>query len=85
VEKTNALVFTTTKKILENQPKGKWAEELLRAVWSHNISVCRATKFTPFKLLYGEVLVTAEKIKIRNARTEMEATYSPREVESKDY
>jgi hypothetical protein len=46
VEKANALIFTAIKKILENQSKGKWAEELLRAVWSHNTSICRATKFT---------------------------------------
>jgi hypothetical protein len=26
VEKANALIFTAIKKILENQPKGKWAE-----------------------------------------------------------
>jgi hypothetical protein len=30
VEKANALIFTAIKKILENQPKGKWAEELPR-------------------------------------------------------
>jgi hypothetical protein len=54
VEKTNALIFTAIQKILENQPKGKWAKVLPRAVWSHNTSVCRAMKFTPFKLLYGE-------------------------------
>jgi uncharacterized membrane-anchored protein len=47
VEKANAMIFITIKKILENQPKGKWARELLRAVWSHNTSVCRAMKFTP--------------------------------------
>jgi hypothetical protein len=53
LEKVNTLIFTAIKKILEDQPKGKWVEELSRAVWSHNISICRATKFTPFKLLYG--------------------------------
>jgi hypothetical protein len=58
VEKVNALIFTAIKKILENQPKGKWAEELPRAVWSHNTSICRATKLTPFKLLYREEPVT---------------------------
>jgi hypothetical protein len=42
VEKANALIFTTIKKILENQSKGKWAEELSRSVWSHNTSICRA-------------------------------------------
>jgi transposase InsO family protein len=53
VEKANALIFTAIKKILENQTKGKWVEELPRAVWSHNTSVWRVTKFTRFKLLYG--------------------------------
>jgi hypothetical protein len=57
------------KKILENQPKGKRAEELPRAIWSHNTSVYRATKFTSFKLLYSEELVTPEEIKLRSART----------------
>jgi hypothetical protein len=58
VEKANTLIFLAIKKILEDQPKGKWAEELLRAVWSHNTFVCRATSFTPFRLLYGEELIT---------------------------
>jgi hypothetical protein len=84
VEKTNALIFTVIKKILEDQLKGKWAEELPRAVWSHNTSVCKATKFTPFKLLYGEESVTPEEIKLRSARTRAEVTYNPIEVESKD-
>jgi hypothetical protein len=44
VEKANTLIFKDIKKILEDQPKGKWVEELLRAVWSHNTSVM---KFTP--------------------------------------
>jgi hypothetical protein len=84
VEKANALIFTVIKKILENQPKGKWAEELPRSVWSHNTSVCRATKFTPFKLLYGEEPVTLEEIKFRSARTRAETTYSPTKAKSKD-
>jgi hypothetical protein len=57
---------------------------LPRAVWSHNTSVCRVMKFTPFKLLYGEEPVTLEEIKLRNARPRTEATYSPSEPESKD-
>jgi transposase InsO family protein len=61
VEKANALIFTAIKKILENRPKGKWAEELLRVVCSHNTSICRAMKFTPFKLPYGEEPVTQRK------------------------
>jgi hypothetical protein len=57
---------------------------LPRAVWSHNIFICRAMKFTHFKLLYGEEPITPEEIKVCSARTEMEATYSPSEAESKD-
>jgi hypothetical protein len=57
---------------------------LPRAVWSHNTSICRVTKFTPFKLLYGEELVIPEEIKLRSARTRAEAIHSPTEAESKD-
>jgi hypothetical protein len=49
VEKANTLIFIAIKNILEDQLKGKWVEELPRAVWSHNTSVCRATKFTHFQ------------------------------------
>jgi transposase InsO family protein len=84
VEKANQLIFTAIKKILENQSKGKWAEELPRAIWSHNTSICIATKFTPFKLLYGEQPVTPEEINLHSARTNTEAIHSPSEAESKD-
>jgi hypothetical protein len=69
VEKVNALIFTAIKKILEDQTKGKWAEEFPIAVWSHNTFICRAMKFTPFKLLYGEEPITLEEIKLCSART----------------
>jgi hypothetical protein len=78
------LIFSTIKKILEDQLKGRWAEELPRAVWSHNTSICRSTNFTRFKLLYGEEPVTLEEIKLHSDRTRVEAIYSPTEAESKD-
>jgi hypothetical protein len=84
VEQENALIFTIIEKILKDQLKGKWAEELSRAVWSHNTSVSRATNFTPFKLLYELEPVTSEEIKFWSARTRLEAIYSPTEAESKD-
>jgi hypothetical protein len=84
VEKANTLIFSAIKTILEDQPKGKWAEELSRAVWSHNTFICRATKFTPFRLLYGEEPVTLEEIKLRSARTRVETIHNPTEAESKD-
>jgi hypothetical protein len=84
VERARTLIFSVIKKILEDQLKGKWAEELSRAVWSHNASVCRVTNFSPFELLYGEEPVTPEEIKLSNARIRVKAVYSPTKVESKD-
>jgi hypothetical protein len=84
VERANALIFLAIKKILEDQAKGKWAQELPRVVLCHNTFVSRATNFTPFKLLYGEELVTPEEIKFQSTRTRSEVLYSPIETESKD-
>jgi hypothetical protein len=39
MEKANTQIFTAIKKILEDQLKGKWANELPRVVWSHNTFV----------------------------------------------
>ena len=44
-------------------------DELPRVIWSHNTTESRATKFTPFKLLYGEEAVTPEEIKLKSWRT----------------
>ena len=38
-------------------------------IWSYNMMESRATKFTPFKLLYGEEVVTPEEIKLKSWRT----------------
>jgi hypothetical protein len=84
MEKANTLIFSAIKKILEDQLKSKWEEELPRAIWSHNTSICRVTNFTPLKLLYGAELVTPEELKLCSARTKVEAIYSPIEAESKD-
>ena len=51
-------------------PRGKWSEELPRVIWSHNTTESRATKFTPFKLLYGEEAMVPEEIKLGSIRTE---------------
>jgi hypothetical protein len=48
VERANALIFKAIKKILKGEKKGKWAEVMPRAVWSHNTAACRATNFTLF-------------------------------------
>jgi hypothetical protein len=52
VERVNSQIFEAIKKILEGKKKGKWAEVMPTAAWSHNTIVCRATNFTPFQLMY---------------------------------
>jgi hypothetical protein len=63
VGQANALIFEAIKKILEGEKKGKWAEVIPRAVWSHNTTVCRATNFTPFRLLFGAEAMLPNEIK----------------------
>jgi hypothetical protein len=48
VERANTLIFEAIKKILEGKKKGKRAEVMPKARWSHNTTVSRATNFTPF-------------------------------------
>jgi hypothetical protein len=63
VERGNSIIFEAIKKILKGEKKGKWAEVIPTAVWSHNTTVCRATNFTPFWLMYGAESVLPEEIK----------------------
>jgi hypothetical protein len=78
------LIFEAIKKILEGEKKGKWAEVMLRAVWSHNTIVCRSTNFTPFRLLFGVQAVLPKEIKHQSLCTTMEAPPCPTEVKEKD-
>jgi hypothetical protein len=66
VEKANCLIVQAIKKILEGEKKGKWAEVMPTAVWSDNTTVCRATNFTPFWLMYGAEAMLPEEIKHRS-------------------
>jgi hypothetical protein len=53
LEKANGLILEAIKKILEGVKKGKWTKVMPQAVWSHNTTLCRATNFTSFRLMYG--------------------------------
>jgi hypothetical protein len=66
VTRANSLIFEAIKKILEGEKKGKWAEFMPTAVWSHNTTVCRTTNFTPFQLMYGVEADLPEEIKHRS-------------------
>lgn len=74
IERANGEIFGTISKCLDNAKKGKWAQELVTAVWGHNVSQTRTTGFTPFRLLYGEEAVTPEELKLGLFRTEVAAT-----------
>jgi hypothetical protein len=53
---------------LFDQKKGKWVDELLRVIWSHNTTISRAASFTPFRLLFGTEAMTPEEMKNESTR-----------------
>jgi hypothetical protein len=87
IERANRIVFSAISKTLFNLCKGKWIDELLKVVWSHNTIVSRTTGFTLFRLLYGEEAMLPEEIKyqslctIRQAMAEDEE-YSKETIEA---
>jgi hypothetical protein len=57
-------------------------------MWSHNTSQSRATKFTPFKLLFGEEAILLEEIIHKSPRvtfTEGETSTQNEELLTKDF
>jgi hypothetical protein len=78
------LDFEAIKKILEGEKKGKWAEVMPRAVWSHNTTASRTTKLTPFQLLFGAEAVLPEEVKHQRLWTKVEVPPCPSEAKKKD-
>jgi hypothetical protein len=76
VERANSLIFESIKKILERERKGKWVEVMPIPVWSHNTTVCRATYFTPFWLMYGAKAVLLEEVKHRSLQTATDSSHA---------
>jgi transposase InsO family protein len=63
VERANGIIITGIMKLIFNQPRRKWPDELIKVVWSHNTTISRSTGFTPFKLLFGDEAITPEEAK----------------------
>jgi hypothetical protein len=61
--------MTGIMKLIFNQPRGKWPDELIKVVWSHNTVVSRSIGFTPFKLMFGDKAITPEEAKKGSIRT----------------
>jgi hypothetical protein len=69
VERANGIIITRIMKSIFNLPKGKWPDELVKVVWNHNTIVSRSTRFTPFKLLFGDEAITPEEARTGSIRT----------------
>jgi transposase InsO family protein len=69
VERENGIIITGIMKSIFNQPRGKWPDELIKVVWSHNTIVSRSIGFTPFKLLFGDEAITPEEARRGSIRT----------------
>jgi hypothetical protein len=69
VERANDIIMTGIMKLIFNQPRGKWPDELIKVVWSHNTTVSRSTGFKPFKILFGDKTITPEEAKAGSIRT----------------
>jgi hypothetical protein len=82
VERANGIIMVGIMKLIFNQPRGKWPDELIKVVWSHNTTASRSTGFIPFKLLFGDEAITPEEAKvgsiriIASAEDEAEVDYS---------
>jgi hypothetical protein len=76
------LIFEAVKKILEGEKKAN--EPKPNAIWSHNTTVSRATKFTPFRLMFGAEVVLPEEMKHKSFRMMPEVSPCPSEDEDKD-
>jgi hypothetical protein len=81
---TNSKIFTAIKKRLLDDRKGKWADQLPEVIWALNTTECRATGFTPFRLLYGSEAMTPQEIKHGSPRTSASVVPDIDESTSKD-
>ena len=84
VERANGKFFSAIKKRLLDDKKGKWADQLPEVVWALNTTECRATGFTPFRLLYGSEAMTLQEIKHQSPRTNTSAIPNVDEPTFKD-
>jgi hypothetical protein len=84
IERANSLILEAIKKILEGEKKGKWVEVMSTTAWNHNTTVCRATNFTPFQLMYGREAMLLEEIKHQSLQTTTETFPCANEAEEKD-
>jgi hypothetical protein len=84
VERANGKIFSAIKKRLLNDKKNKWANQLPEVVWALNTTECRATGFTPFRLMYGSEAMMLQELKHGSPRTNKSVVPEVDEPTSKD-
>jgi hypothetical protein len=84
VERANGIIMTGIMKLIFNQPRGKWSDELIKVVWNHNTVVSRSTGFTPFKLLFGDEAITPEEARTGSIRTKASTEHESDQQLTKD-
>jgi hypothetical protein len=84
VERANGKIFSALKKRLLDDKKGKWADQLPEVIWALNMTECRATGFTPFRLMYGSEAMTPQELKHGSPQTNKSVVSDVDEPTSKD-
>jgi hypothetical protein len=84
IERANDKIFSAIKKRLLDDKKRKWADQLPEVIWALNTTECRATGFTPFRLMYGSEAMTPQELKHGSPWTNQLAIPDVDESTSKD-
>jgi hypothetical protein len=66
-EGSNKVLIKIIKKRIKDNLR-KWHEKLSEALWTHRTSRHRATKVTPFELVYGQEAVLPIEVSLQNLR-----------------
>jgi hypothetical protein len=84
VERATGKIFSAIKKRLLDDKKGKWADQLPEVLWALNTTESGATRFTPFRLMYGSESMTPQELKHGSPRPSPTTTPDVDELTSKD-
>jgi transposase InsO family protein len=70
-EASNESLFKLIKKKIDEHPR-RWHEVLSEALWAHHISCHRATKTSPYHLVYGQEAILPWEITASSRRVEFQ-------------
>jgi hypothetical protein len=77
-EASNKVLIKIIKKRIKDNLR-RWHEKLLEALWAHRTSRHRATKVTPFDLVYGQEAVLPVEIGLQSLRVGGQGSLSAKE------